>query len=304
MEIKRIIVGLDLTEMDDQVIRYINFLEEVFDLDTVYFLHVAKDLKLPDRVREKYPDILAPVDESIESDIRKKLDALYKPVNDTEYSIEIKEGDAMKGLMHWTEVKNVDLIVMGRKIEMNGSGKLAAKFARLVLCSMLFVPEGFTPRLDKVVVSVDYSNTSGLALDAALYIREHTPVDIIIHHAYDVPTGYHYTGKTHDEFQEIMGQNALDDAHEFISKRGLDTADFSYNMMYDNEDDPGERAYECATESNAAMIIMSSRGRTGMASLLLGSVAEKMVQYDSKVPLIIIKNKKENLGFFDALMRI
>ncbi len=104
--------------------------------------------------------------------------------------------------------------------------------------------------------------------------------------------------------KEIMHQNALEDAYEFVEKRGLSKDDFVYHMMFDDEDDPGERAYECATEHNADMIILSSRGRTGLASILLGSVAEKMVLYDSSLPLLIIKNKSENLGFFDALMRI
>ncbi len=304
MDFNRLLVGLDLTEMDDQLIGYVNFLEQIFSLEMVYFVHVAKDLKLPERIREKYPNVIAPIDETIERDIQNKVKSLYQPKEGTEYKIEIKQGDAIKELMNWTEIKNVDVMVMGRKIEMEGSGRLAAKVARTTLCSLLFVPEGFTPKLEKVLVSLDFSNTSGLALDAALTLQEFTNLEIIIHNAYSVPSGYHTTGKTYEEFKEIMQHNALEDAHEFVEKRGLSTDDFTFRLKFDDEDDPGERAYECATELGVDMIIMASRGRTGLASILLGSVAEKMVLYDSNIPLMIIKNKVENLGFFKALMRI
>lgn len=304
MEFNRLLVGLDLTEMDDQLIRYVNFLEQIFNLEMVYFVHVARDLKLPERIRKKYPNVMAPVDESIERDIESKVKLLYQPQEGTEYKIEIKQGDAIKELMNWSEIKNVDVMVMGRKIEMEGSGVLPGKIARTILCSLLFVPEGFTPRLNKVLVSLDFSNTSGLALDAALSMKESANFEIIIHNAYSVPSGYHTTGKSYEEFKEIMHHNALEDAHEFVEKRELSKDDFTFHLKFDEEDDPGERAYECATELGADMIIMASRGRTGLASILLGSVAEKMVLYDSNIPLMIIKNKNENLGFFKALMRI
>ncbi len=303
-ELKRVMVGLDLTEMDDHLIAYINHLVDLFDLDMVYFLHVARKLKLPDRVREKYPDILAPVDESLEYEIKQKIEEKFVNRQGTQYKVEIKEGDAIEKILHWTEIKHVDLIVMGRKLKLEGQGTLALKVARVAHCSILFVPEGRKFNLEKVLVSVDFSKTSALALEAAVRLNKRTAVQIVIHNAYEVPSGYHFTGKSFEEFKEIMKQNAQEDAYEFIEKNGLERDDVLYALTFDNEDDPGERAYDVAQEMKVDLMMIASRGRTGLASLLLGSVAEKMIRYDSDIPLLIVKDRKENLGFFQALLRI
>ena len=49
---------------------------------------------------------------------------------------------------------------------------------------------------------------------------------------------------------------------------------------------------------------MGSKGRTASASILLGSVAEKLVQANNEIPMLILKKKGENMGFFEALFKI
>jgi len=303
-EIRRLMIGLDMTEMDDVLIDFTNHLIEVFDFDSVYFLHVARELKLPDRVKKKYPDLLAPIDETLERDIRLKIDEKFKPQEGMSYKIEIKEGDPIESILHWTEIKHVDMMIMGRKIDMEGRGNLPLKLARVAHCSMMFIPENYKFRMNNILVSVDFSKTSALALEAGMRIKNKNDAKLILHNAYDVPSGYHFTGKSYEEFRSIMEQNAREDAYEFLQKNGVAKDDVEYALTFDEEEDPGERAYEVATERNADLIIIASRGRTGLASLLLGSVAEKMIRYDSNIPLLIVKDRKENLGFFQALLRI
>ncbi|MEJ2004602.1 MAG: universal stress protein [Cyclobacteriaceae bacterium] len=303
-EIKRLMVGLDMSEMDDVLIDFTNHMLRVFDFDSVYFLHVAKELKLPDRVKEKYPDLLAPIDETLERDIQKKIDEKFIAPKGVSYKIEVKEGDAIESILKWTEIKNVDIMMMGRKLDMEGQGNLPLKLARVAHCSMLFVPEDHKFRLDNILVSVDFSETSSLALEAGVRIKNRTNANLILHNAYDVPSGYSFTGKSFEEFREIMKQNAHEDAYEFLKRHDVKEDQIEYALTFDEEEDPGERAYEVASERNADLIIIASRGRTGLASLLLGSVAEKMIRYDSNIPLLIVKDRKENLGFFDALLRI
>jgi nucleotide-binding universal stress UspA family protein len=302
--IRRIMVGLDMTEMDDQLIAHLPLLESMFTPDIIYFVHVAKSLQLPQRLKEKYPGLMAPVDESLEHDILKKIHATYTPSEGIKLKVEVKEGNEIKEILNWSDVKEIDLFVMGRKLDLKGEGRLPNRLAHVAHCSILFIPEKATPSLNKILVPVDFSNTSALALAFGMAIKKHVPCQIYLQNSYEVPSGYHLTGKTYEEFREIMKNNAMDDAEEFIRKHKVKKEEVSIILSFDDEDDPSERAYEEARKENIDLIIIASRGRTGIASILLGSVAEKMIRYNSDIPLLIAKNKKENLGFFQALLRI
>ena len=51
---------------------------------------------------------------------------------------------------------------------------------------------------------------------------------------------------------------------------------------------PGSRILEAAESADASLIVMGSRGRTGLPHLLLGSKAERVVQL-SPIPVTIVK---------------
>ena len=52
------------------------------------------------------------------------------------------------------------------------------------------------------------------------------------------------------------------------------------------------------------LIVIGSKGRTRAASLLLGSVAVKLLDMNCYMPMIIVKNQQKNMGFLQALFRL
>ena len=296
-------VCLDLSELDDKLIAYTSMLSNIFDIQAAYFLHVAKTLDLPDKVVEKYPDLLAPSDEVIERKIQGKIDKFFSAPNCANQVV-IREGNATDKILRWSEIKEIDLIVMGRKSSLKGSGVLPNELAKVAHCSLLFVPEAASPEINNVIVPVDFSRTSGMALEEALEVKKATQCKLTVQNSYEVPSGYHSIGKSYEEFAEIMRGHAQEDAEEFINKKGGSLEDVDIILTLDDERDPAERAYEEAEKLGADLIVIGSKGRTGIASLLLGSVADKMTQYDTNIPLLVIKNKKENMGFLEALWKL
>jgi nucleotide-binding universal stress UspA family protein len=302
-KIERLLVALDLTEMDDVLIHYTSYLAEFLKSEKIYFIHVSKNLELPEELRKNYPDLMAPNDESIADSIHKKIEEGWKSSYECEKVVEIKEGDPSEQILKWVNIKDVDMMVMGRKRQLKGGGIVPQKIAKVTQTSLMMVPEDFKFKLDKVVVSVDFSKHAKLAVEEALALSENKNIKTTLVNVFRVPVGYNKTGKTYDEFATIMKGHAKTDFKEFI-KRNNFPEDLDCQYVLDDDDSPADKIFEFADEQEADMIVMGSKGRTGLASILLGSVAEKVVKFDSKIPLMIVKEKGENMGFLKALLKL
>ncbi|MFA0961588.1 universal stress protein [Roseivirga sp. BDSF3-8] len=300
---KRLLVALDLTAMDDTLVRYTAFLAKNINADAIYFLHVSPSLELPDDIGAEYRDVIAPVDETLEHSIKDMLDRYFD--YDCTIEVEAQEGNPGENILKWIKVKNIDLVIVGRKQEMKGTGALGSRLSRIAPCSILFVPENFEAKLEDITVSSDYSKHSAIALEEAYDLAKSSSAKLHLVHVTHVPPGYHKTGKSYEEFGKIMVENARKDADKFLKKYLPDYQD-KVNVLIKLDDDksPADKLYDASKELNADLMIVGSKGRTALASLLLGSVADKLAGYTRTLPLLVVKDKKENLSFFEALLKL
>ena len=184
-------IGLDLTEMDDILIKktivYLNFL----GIDKCYFVHVAKNLAVPDEILKNHPELLAPGDESIEALIQSKLEEFDFP-DSMEIEVFAEEGaHPLDTLIRWAKIKDVDLIIMGRKEELQGSGSLAKGVAKKAPCSVLLLQERRPPGLPKkIMIPSDFSDHTDLIYDFGERISEELGAELMPVHLYEVPHGY------------------------------------------------------------------------------------------------------------------
>ncbi len=302
-DFKRILVGLDLSELDETLIGYCNLLAEILPLEKIYFFHVAKTLELPEETRDKYPDLLAPMDESIKSGIQHKIDSFFNNKG-VEYEVLVAEGNPTEKIIKWSGIKEVDLLVMGRKTSLKGSGVLPGKLTKVLHCSLLFVPENFEAKCKKILVPVDFSNNSAMAIKMATKISDQKDIQVVALHSYEVPTGYHATGKSYDEFAEIMRGHAINDYKKFTNKNGIDGDAIPCLLKLNEHSVSVDDTINNAEDIKADMIVMASKGRSSMANFILGSFAEKMTLINNKIPLLVVKNKADNLSFFEALLKL
>lgn len=296
------LVGLDLTEMDNHIIRYAATICKMLALERIFFVHVAKDLELPDELIAKYPGLVDPLDESIETDIMTRVEQHFGQM-DVGISIIVKEGHPIHKILKLSKVKNVDLIILGRKKNLDGSGIVSSKIARNCPCSILFVTHDSPKNIDKILVPVDFSQHSALATQLALSMQAGTSKKLQLVHIYGVPIGYYKTGKSHEEFSAIMKTYAEKDTKKFLTKYNFPLSTPCDYLLTDDGHYP-DLTYSYAEKNDTDLIIMGSQGRTGISSMLMGSVAEKLVYLDSDIPILIIKEKGENMGFMDALMKL
>lgn len=295
-------VGLDLSKMDDILVQKTALLSDILGIEKLYLIHVAKDLSLPEEITKNFPDLVAPADESIKADINGIVKEHSFPKG-LEIEIVVEEGKPMDTVLRWAKIKDVDLIIMGRKESLEGSGSLAKNMAHRAPCPVLFLTEKAAPKIpEKILIPMDFSEHSLLSLEFAQQLAKKTNAKLVGLHVYSVPSGYYKTGKSYEEFAEIMEGHAKNDFKKFFEKHNLETIDCLYKCKDDGNE--GRFIIRVSLEEKADMILMGSRGRTASAAVLLGSVAEKLVNINNSVPMLIFKKKGETMTFMDALKKL
>lgn len=302
--LKRIMVGLDLSQMDDTLIRYTAFLCSISEIEKVYFIHAEKSLDLPAELMQGVQQQGVPADERLRGALEEKISHLFRPERQVEVAVQVVEGSPLKELLHWSKVKQIDMVVAGRKLHLRGSGVLAQKILRSSRMSVLFVPENVEPRLNHIVVSVDFSEYSMMALDRILHSALARPeVQITCLNVYEVPTGYITLGISYEEFDKRMQGFAHDKFNQVLAHfpELQDRARLKL-VKLENESDMGELIVLEAKRARADMLVIGAKGKSAAALFVLGSVTEKILRHNDDVAMIVYKKKKEELGFLDALL--
>ncbi len=88
--------------------------------------------------------------------------------------------------------------------------------------------------------------------------------------------------KASSEYYESNSRHAVRSAHRILTRAGLE---FREAFLVG---DPAEQIAREADKHDADLIVMGSRGQTALKSLVMGSVATKVLAL-SKVPLTVIR---------------
>ncbi|AHM61690.1 uspa domain-containing protein [Flammeovirgaceae bacterium 311] len=304
--VNKILVSLDLSQMDEVLIRFSCYTARMMNSDKVYFMHISTNLDMPKELREKWGNILAPVDENIMHGVKQQVNSLFEPLTGCETIVEVHEGNPTDKLIKLAQQKDVDLLLLGHKNGMKGSGAIPMKVVKAANRSVLLVPEVLPRKMDKILVPVDFSEHSLQALRQALKVQENSqiPLEVKCQHVYDLPTGWHTTGKSMEEFAGIMLQHAQNNYQKFIKKLPEHYHSIPCVFTLDDNHDPVKEIFDQAVQEQADLIVIGSRGKTAAAAALMGSVAERLAECNKSIPLLIVKNKNENIGFLQALFRI
>ena len=153
----------------------------------------------------------------------------------------------------------------------------------------------------KILVAVDFSDESDVAIHRALDVARHTGAKLVLLHVgavpdrpVGVPATMHTTVAEYLRLVEedlAQDRTRLEEVRQRVSGQGVEVS----HVVIDGIPDRGIRS--AADEIGADLIIMGSHGRTGIKRFLLGSVAERVVRLSKKHVMVARGEAKVSGGF-------
>jgi nucleotide-binding universal stress UspA family protein len=156
--------------------------------------------------------------------------------------------------------------------------------------------------MKKVLIALDYNPTAQKVAETGFSLAKSLNAEVILLHVISDPKFYATTG-----FSPIMGYNGYVDVSPTIleSIDGLKDASLRYldktkqHLGDDsiqtlvNEGDVAETILSTANHVHADIIVMGSHSQKWLENIVMGSVAESVMN-QSTVPLFIIPTKKDH----------
>ena len=144
--------------------------------------------------------------------------------------------------------------------------------------------------IKKILVPTDFSKLSMSALEYVKILLELQEPKIYLLHVLDKNTirkkgkGKKQADKNIAALEKLAMRHLSSIAGQYFTHTNVVT-------MVLRKGDPYREIVKLAQEENIDLIIISTHGRTGIAHVLMGSVAEKVVRY-SPIPVLSVKPQK------------
>ena len=144
-------------------------------------------------------------------------------------------------------------------------------------------------QIKTILVPCDFSEYAEYAFTWALGLAEGWGAKLVLLHAAPLFTHVSYPGEVFlldfTRIEEELIADAGKRLNEFVAKKGTSTVTIETRTVLG---DPFWEICQAAEREPADLIVMGSHGRTGLAHVLLGSVAERVVRH-APCPVLVAR---------------
>ena len=149
------------------------------------------------------------------------------------------------------------------------------------------------PRLKKILVPVDCSDCSRVAMEYALFLAERFDAEIEVLHVAEIPphVGEEQMVVKPDTgekqlLSELLMQEAVKADTEFLAPFVRDaTIPIERSLLKGR---PSKVIVEAAADRGADLIVMGTHGRSGFERLIMGSVTERVMR-SAPCPVVVVR---------------
>lgn len=281
---RNFLVGLTGTDRDNDLIRYAAMVAQYQTAIEVRFVHVLSAADSPGH-------------ESAQQDIETRVGELFLNVPETaRVYCHVLKGPLIDRLLSFIAEQEIDLVLMGHRANHPPAGaSLVRRLAMQAPCSVWIVPDGSPLRLKKILVPVDFSESAADAMVVATSMaRLAGGAECLPLHVY-----YNEAILTYEEDDPIARGREEEEYQAFAS--GVDCRDVRLTPIFIESSKVVDTIHRVASEQQVDLKVISTRGRSRSAAILLGSVAEGVI-IEAQTPVLVVKHFGARLGLLQMLL--
>lgn len=283
--LKKIGLFIDLSDIDTLLLQYIQKLDEVFDFEQLTLIHFVALEEVSKEIGDMLPYLHKSLDEILEEEALEKVESVF---HERKSSIKVKiySGGQLDQLVDWMDEQKYDLVLLGKKSVHGGTGVFSSKVVRLTSSNTLFIPETSKASIQKIVLPIDFSDYSENLAKLVKSLSQHTGAIVYPIHVLKVGMQYFPYIRKPSEFQEALEKKAISNYQKLQKKTGLEEK----LEIIKGQDGPVSRSiYDYAIRKGADLIVLGNKGKSNDDTLLIGSVAERLIASDKHLPVLIVK---------------
>lgn len=285
VQFQRVTVPLSLTAADAGLLKYAALVAALGASRAFRFVHVvapgAADLSAaPDELEARMADMIGvhfgPPDEGLD------------------VTCHVVAGPRIDQIVEFSIAVQTDLILLGHRKARSGRRSLAQRLAMVTPSSVWLVPEGSPARIENIIAPIDFSDHSADSLSLATAIARLQGLESCeaMHVFFDEST------IRYDEHVAEIRGNERRVFNEFMTR--VNSHGIDVDPAFVESSQAADAILRRAGQRQADLIVMSTRGRSRAAAILLGSVTAQ-VMAEAPVPVLAVKHFGAHLNLFEAL---
>jgi sulfate permease, SulP family len=266
---------------DDELIRYARMLTAIAPPDVSFrFVHVMGRL--------------------VSGTHRAALDALTRAAarhlgSGTAWECHVRRGDRIDQVLHDVAEWGSDLLVIGHRKRTRGRRSTARRLAMKAPCSLWLAPEGTARPVRRLMVAVDFSESSAHAatVAAALARRGRVGHCLVLHVRTPIAAG---------EAAGSIARASDDQAfRRFLSPLESGLRDVSVSTRTVESGSITGAIGRTALADAADLVVVATRGQTPSGTILLGGEAEQLLA-ECASPILVTRPRGDRPGLLEALL--
>lgn len=280
---RNLMVALPHAGSEEGLIRYAAMVAELGTAEAVRFVHL-----LPNSAEASTPSGLADIRAELQARIEPHFRAVSGSAN---VSCDILRGPLLDQLLAHAAEQRVDLLFVGC-----GSRRtLARRLAMKAHCSVWLVPELALPAIRRILIPIDFSEAAADAVRvAASLARLGDDVECFTLHVY-----FNDAVITYEGYSEVVQGQEQRACRRFLAP--IQWQGIAIESLFEEGPNVAHVIARAVARHEIDLVVMATRGRSRSSAILLGSVAEEMIQATG-VPLLAVKHFGARLGVLQALL--